>query len=261
MEKLIEFKNMNFAYTAKSAFSDFNIEVMRGDIVTLIGTNGSGKTTLLKMLCKRLPNESVYYKGVCVKDHDVKELQREIVVIFDSPIKESVIENELKRYLLMIGLTNEEIDSRIDSISKFFNIESLLKKRVKELNMSERNLIKILRYLIINPVFLAVDNMISMLDPLDIKKFFEYIKKNKITLLNVTNDLNQSLYGNKIFVLDDFVLILEGSTTSVLKADTLLKRLGFKLPLAVELSIELGHYDLLNKIYTDKEKLVNALWK
>ena len=83
MEKLIEFRNTNFAYNNTNAFLDFNMEILEGDIVTLIGPSGSGKTTLLKMLCKRLPNDSLYYKGINIKNHDTSELQKEIIVIFE----------------------------------------------------------------------------------------------------------------------------------------------------------------------------------
>lgn len=261
MNKLIEFRNTNFAYNNTNAFVDFNMEIMEGDMVTLVGPSGSGKTTLLKMLCKKLPNDSLYYKGISVKNHDVKELQKEIIVIFDLPVKSDTYVAELKKYVEKIGLSEGEIDLRINRISKFFNIENLLETRVEDLNKRQLCLLKILRYLIIEPKFLAIDNMLFNLYKIDLEHFFEYIKKNSITFLNVTTDLNQALYGNKLFVLENFVLILEGTTTSVLKTDTLLKRLGFKLPLPVDLSIELGHYDILSKIYTDNEKLVKVLWK
>ena len=77
----------------------------------------------------------------------------------------------------------------------------------------------------------------------------------------MTNNLSDTLYGEKIYVIDDFELILEGSTKSVLKTDTLLKRLGFELPVPVELSIELNNYGVIDQIYTDGEDLVNELWK
>ena len=73
--------------------------------------------------------------------------------------------------------------------------------------------------------------------------------------------MTDTLFGNKIYVLSDFTLVLEGPTQTVLKTDTMLKRFGFKLPDEVELSIELINYGILNKIYLDKEKLVNSLWK
>jgi len=261
MEKLIEFRNTNFAYNNTNAFVDFNMEILEEDIVTLVGPTGSGKTTLLKMLCKRLPNDSLYYKGINIKNHDVKELQKEIIVIFDMPLTCETVSLELKKYIEKIGLSEGEIDLRINRISKFFEIENLLETKNAELNKSQTNLIKVLRFLIVEPKFLAIDNMLLGLYKSDLERFFDYIKKNKITLLNVTTDLNQAIYGNKLYVLENFVLILEGSTNSVLKTDTLLKRLGFRLPLPVELSIELGHYDLLRKLYTDTEKLVKTIWK
>lgn len=261
MEKLIEFRNTNFAYNNTNAFVDFNMEILEEDIVTLIGPSGSGKTTLLKMLCKRLPNDSLYYKGINIKNHDVKELQKEIIVIFDMPLTCETTTEELKKYIERIGLSEGEIDLRINRISKFFDIENLLDTKIADLNKRQKYLIKILRFLIVEPKLLAVDNVLSNLYQSDLEKFFEYIKKNKITLLNVTTDLNQAIFGNKLYVLENFVLILEGSTNSVLKTDTLLKRLGFRLPLAVELSIELGHYELLKKLYTDTEKLVKTIWK
>lgn len=261
MEKLIEFRNLNFAYDSSNAFNDFNMEIQEGEIVTLIGTAGSGKTTLLKMLCNRLPNEWLYYKGKCIKEHNIDELINEIVVIFDTPIIMSTIRGEIERFVRKIGFSSEEIEVRIKELQKYFDIENLLGKNMNLLSKEEEALIGVLRYLIIFPKFLAVDNVLTALSKKDKKKFFEFVKDKKITLLNVTTNLEDSLFGSKLFVLDNFVLILEGSTLSVLKTDTLLKRLGFKLPLAVELSIELGNYEVIKKIYRNEEKLVDALWK
>ncbi len=261
MKKIIEFKNINFAYNNTNAFNDFSMEIIEGDIVTMVGTSGSGKTTLLKMLCHRLPNETVYYRGREMSSYTAQELQKKVVVIFDSPITSSSCIQELKKYLNKLRLPHSEIDSRIEKFVKYFSMEAYINIEIPKLTREETYMIKILRYLIIDPSFIAIDCILNCVGEINKKRIFEYIKKNKITLLNVTTDLDDSLYGNKLFVLENFVLILEGNTLSVLKTDTLLKRLGFKLPLAVDLSIELIHYDVLKKIYTNNEKLVNALWK
>lgn len=261
MERIIEFKNTNFAYNNLNAFIDFNMEIFESDIVTLVGAPGSGKTTLLKMLCKRLPNDSLYYKGVNVKNHDVRELQKEIIVIFDTPLTLPTVYDELRKYVQKIGLSDGEIDFRLNELDKIFNVGAIAGMKTTDLTKDDEYLVKILRYLIVNPRVLAIDNVLSYLDKGERAKIFDYVKRHKITLLNVTNDLNDALYGNKLYVLENFVLILEGNTLSVLKTDTLLKRLGFKLPLAVDLSIELNHYEILKRIYTEDEKLVKALWK
>ncbi len=261
MSKLIEFRNTNFAYNSNNAFNDFNMEIMEGDIVTLVGAPASGKTTLLKMLVHKLPNDAVYYKGIPISKANIDEVKNNVVVIFDSKVTSPTVELELKKYVAKLGISPMEIEERLALLDKSFGISRIKDLNPKALSTEELYLVKILRYLIIFPRFLAIDMILSNLSEIDIKKFFDFVHKNKITLLNVTNDLNLALYGNKLLVLESFVLILEGNTQSVLKTDTLLKRLGFKLPLPVELSIELNHYDVLNKVYTDKEKLVSALWK
>lgn len=252
---------MNFAYNGSNAFNDFNMEILKGDIVTLIGTSGSGKTTLLKMLCHKLPNGAVYYKGNKLASHDIETLKREIVVVFDDDIRSENVFEEIVKYVKKLSFSEEEIEKRYEEIRSIFELDSFSKKEINRLTKEEETLVKILRFLIVIPQFLAVDNILTRLSQKNKNKVFSYIKKYHITFLNVTTDLEDSLYGNKLCVLDNFVLILEGNTTSVLKTDTLLKRLGFRLPVIVELSIELNHYDVLKKIYTDRKKLVNALWK
>lgn len=261
MEKIIEFKNTSFAYNNTNAFNDFNMEIEKGDIVSLIGPTGSGKTILLKMLCHRLPNDSVYYNGAPINSYDVKELQQKIIVVFDSLITSKTVNEELIKYLKMLKYSQEEITKRFNDFTKIFNLNRFNNIEIKKLNNKDAYLIKILRYLIIEPEFIAIDGILTNVSQEDKIKIFEFVKSKGMTMLNITTDLEDSLFGNKIFVLENFVLILEGSTLSVLKTDTLLKRLGYKLPLAVDLSIELGHYDVLKKVFMGDEKLVNELWK
>lgn len=261
MENFIEFRNTNFAYDSLNAFNDFNMEIKKGDIVTLIGPSGSGKTTLLRMLCNRLPNNSIYFKGQNIKSYSIDELKKGIVVVFDEPLITKNPIEELKYYLTKLQTPEEEIETRITEFKNIFGLYNFAEMSFKEMTYEDRYLIKILRFLIIKPEFIAIDNILSNLTKTNRKKITEFIKNNKLTLLNVTTNLEDALLGNKLYVLENFVLILEGTTLSILKTDTILKRLGFSLPLSVDLSIELNHYEILDKIYTDQKKLVNELWK
>ena len=261
MSTIIEFRNTNFGFDNTNTFNDFNMEITEGDIVTLIGPAGSGKTTILKMLCNRLPNNSLYYRGINIKNYNVQELKNEIVVVFDEPFMSKTVSEELEFYLKKLNTPSEEIEKRINKFVATFELSSIINIPLDRLSYQDKYLIKILRYLILEPNFIAIDSILANISTTNKKKIINYIKTNNMTLLNVTTNLDEALLGNKLYVLENFVLILEGSTLSVLKTDTLLKRLGFNLPLPVDLSIELNHYDILKKIYTDKQKLVNELWK
>ena len=92
------------------------------------------------------------------------------------------------------------------------------------------------------------------------KNLQEDLKKNNILFINVTNDIENSLYTKNLIVYDKENILIEGNTLAVLKKEKLLKRIGLQLPFYVELSILLKDYNLIDKIYLDKESLKSALW-
>ena len=104
-------------------------------------------------------------------------------------------------------------------------------------------------------------NVLSNLKDEEIKKLFSYLKDNNIKFINVTNNIEEVLFTNDLIIYDDIRIIAEGNTLELLKNEKLFKRLGFKLPFIIELSLLLKDYNLVNKIYIDKESLVGDLWK
>lgn len=104
-------------------------------------------------------------------------------------------------------------------------------------------------------------NILNNLTSNDLKKLFDYLKLNKIKFINVTNNIEEILYTKDLIIYDKDIIIAEGNTLEIIKNDKLFRRLGFKLPFIIELSILLKDYDLINKIYLDKESLVGDLWK
>lgn len=91
-------------------------------------------------------------------------------------------------------------------------------------------------------------------------KIFKLLKKQNISYINVTSNVEDALYSDYIFVYDGNKLVLEGNRNEVLKEEKTLKRLGYGLPFVVDLSIQLNYYDIFNKVYYDLDELVRALW-
>ena len=261
MENILEFKNNNFAYNSTSCFSNFNMQIKKNDIISLVGPPNSGKTTLLKMICHKLPNDCIYLDNILIKQYNETELQKKLVVVFDLDFYTDNIHSELTYFLRKINLSESEINDRLDNISKYFTDLNIKDTSINGLPIQKRYLIKILRYAIINPLFLAIDEIFSLLSNSDKEILINYFRDNNITALMVVNNLNDTLFSDKIYLLENFVLVMEGDTLSVLKTDNILKRMGFSIPASIDLSTQLIHYKVLDKIYTSKEKLVNALWK
>lgn len=91
-------------------------------------------------------------------------------------------------------------------------------------------------------------------------EIFKLLKKQNISYINVTSNVEEAIYSDYIFVYDGNKLVLEGNRNEVLKEEKTLKRLGYGLPFVVDLSIQLNYYDIFNKVYYDLDELVRALW-
>lgn len=91
-------------------------------------------------------------------------------------------------------------------------------------------------------------------------EIFKLLKKQNISYVNVTSNVEDAIYSDYIFVYDGNKLVLEGNRNEVLKEEKALKRLGYGLPFVVDLSIQLNYYDIFNKVYYDLDELVGALW-
>lgn len=60
-ELLLELKQLNYAYPDKQLFSNVNLQVRRGEVISLLGENGAGKSTLLKLIAGLIPSQQMIY--------------------------------------------------------------------------------------------------------------------------------------------------------------------------------------------------------
>lgn len=146
-------------------------------------------------------------------------------------------------------------------VIKLLDIENLLELKYKDLGIEEKVKVMIATHLVSSNEVIVFDDVLSYLNN-DIKnKIIKYLKAKKITLINFTSDIEETLLGENLIVLDNNQIILCGKTLEVLKNEKVLKDLGVYLPFIVDLSIQLSLYKLINKLYIDNKKLIGDLWK
>lgn len=92
------------------------------------------------------------------------------------------------------------------------------------------------------------------------KQILSLLKLRNINFILITSNIEEATLGEYIFVFDHDNIVLEGKNEDVLKEEKILKRLGLGLPFAVDVSIQLKYYGILDKIYYDVESLVSSLW-
>ena len=122
-------------------------------------------------------------------------------------------------------------------------------------------MVKILSYAIYYPEYLALDDILLYLNERTKILLLNYLNYKNIRLINVTSNIEDTLYTDYTLVLYNGINAIDGKTFDVLKEEKILKRLGLNLPFYLDLSIQLKLYGLINRTYLNKEDLVKRLWK
>ena len=268
MENIIKIEKLNFRYDEKEVFADLSLNIEKGSFVSIIGTNGSGKSTLIKILSGLLNyNGYINIDGYNLNEFYLKEIRRKIGVVFDNPdnhfVAETVID-DLAFSLENLQYDKNDITNSINEIARKFNLTDILYSEPRNLTNSQKQKVAIASSLIFNPKILILDESLHQLTPTDKNEVLnilkEYQKERELTIIMITHDLENTLYSNRIIVLNEGKIYLDGNVTEVYaKKDKLLK-LNFNLPFIVKLSYKLLEEQIIDKIYIDFKTLMEDLW-
>ena len=269
MDKMIVINNLSFGYGNHIVFNNLSLSIDKGTFTTILGNNGCGKSTLTRLLTGlEDSNNSIYIDGVLLNDSTISSIRRKIGVVFENPdnslISETVME-DLAFPLENLNCSRDFIYSKINEISKYLGIDHLLNRCSRDLSGGEKQLVGLGCALITGPELLILDEAFSMVDSMSKLNMLKILRKIKrdfnVTILNITHDIEESVYGDDIFVINDGSVVIHDSKNNVYKEEKLLNKLGFELPFMVSLSNKLSYYDLLDSVIYDMEDMVDLLWK
>lgn len=259
----LKLDNVSFGYGQEMIIDKLDLDIDNPKNIAIIGPSGSGKTTLLKLLCgDHFSKSTIVVKATVLNLENFRILKRIINIVFDDDIfiKDTVFE-ELKNPFNNMLLRPSDAQLRLEEIIKYFKIEDLLERKIDDLSIEKKMLIKILAVLITMPEIIGFDDVVGYLDSQDKERLFKYLKKKNINFIMVTSDIEETLLADYLVCLYKGKVAMEGNTLDVLREEKLIRRLGFNLPFYIDLSIQLGYYELLSEIYLNKEDMVNAIWK
>ena len=190
---MVEIKNLFLKYTREYyALYDINLNIEDGEAVALVGEDESGKTSLLRILAKlEKPSKGqVYIREIPLEKLNFRtDLQAGYVPA--SPVfleKKSVYEN-FKYILKNWGLTESEIENKINNIIIEFAIEKIKDTKVKELSLEEKYVLSLIRLSLRELDLLMVDNIFYKLSDATMDVVCDLIKKlktKKTTLIVAT---------------------------------------------------------------------------
>lgn len=242
----------------------FNLNIEEGSFVTFLSKNNNYLLNIFTCL-----NKSSYLtiNNKRIKNIEEYDIRKNISYVLNKDLNiftSETVESEIAYSLEYIYKKKKDIQKVILEKSEIFGLKKYLKYSPDILGSSDKTKLKILSNIVFEPKVLILDNILSELDYDDkkiiIKILKEYVKKGNI-VLNFTQDVEESLYGDKIVINNENMIIIEGKTLSVLNEDKLLKKLGIGLPFIVELNKYLIDYRIIDKYELNINKLVGDIWK
>ena len=248
--QVVQIKNLNFNYGENVIFNNFNLNISEGKFVTILGKNGSGKTTLAKIL------GGFYKKNILIYgENDYQNIK----VIFDDLDFDGIVMNILINSLK--GLDKKEISDRVIEVSKLFGFDKLLNKDYDTLCLKDKKIVNLGICILRKPKVLVLDNIVEGLDKKNKNIILKKLKKLKITVINLSNDVNDALISDEVVIIGGGKVLLKGSKKRVLEDENFFETYDMELPFTVNLSNKLKFYELIDRVYFDDKKLVDDLWK
>lgn len=267
--KILEIKNLIFRYKNKFIFDNFNLDVEKGTWVTIAGPNGAGKTTLVKILAgitKECTNIKIFDKECSHKN--LKKIKEEVGFVFDNPENYfacETVEDELAFSLENMAIAPKTIKHKIDEIKELLDLDKIMDKNPYELSGGEQQKVALGCAIILEPRLLILDEALLMIDIKQRNKIFkilrEYCTQKRVTILSFTHDLEETLYSDRLIVLNDGKIIIDGVFPDVYNLENVMRKIGLEVPFSVELCQKLNLVGLLDGIELDLEKVADKLWK
>lgn len=191
---MLEIKNLKFAYKKGNyIFSNFNLNLKKGELVTIIGKSGSGKSTLFELILGNLKQEFGEIK------------KSKIAIIFQDPF--SSFHPTYTIYEQIKDVLNRDFKDELDKILPKLSLDiEFLYKKPYELSGGQLQRCSILRAILLKPELLLVDEPTSALDNIIAYETMKLIVEllDSCAVLLVTHDLDMAKWcSNKIIRLED----------------------------------------------------------
>lgn len=229
--------------------NSLNIDLEEGKFIAIIGHNGSGKSTLAKHFNALLmPTEGdVYVNGMNTKDSaHVWDIRQTAGMVFQNPDNQlvaTVVEEDVAFGPENLGIDPKEIRKRVDFALNAVDMFKYKDSAPHMLSGGQKQRIAIAGVIAMRPQCIILDEPTAMLDPMGRKEVINTIqrlnKENGITIILITHFMEEAVLADRVIVMDDGNIALDGTPKEVFKEVKKLKDLGLDVPQVTELAYKL----------------------
>ena len=246
----IKTENVSFYYESETdaraipAVDNVSLEIKKGEYVAVLGHNGSGKSTFAKLLNFILEPSSgkIIVDGVDITseditDDDVYELRSKVGMVFQNPdnqIVATVVEEDVAFGPENLGVKPAEIRTRVDEALRIVGMTDYIHHEPHRLSGGQKQRVAIAGVIAMKPMCMILDEATAMLDPIGRKEVMQTVKRlneeENITVINITHYMDEAALADRVVILNDGRLIMDGTPDEVFSRQNELLALGLDVP-------------------------------
>lgn len=254
------------------AVSDVSLSINKGEFIAILGHNGSGKSTFAKHINAILyPTEgSLYVNGMDTSKKDnlwnVRECAGMVFQNPDNQIIGQVVEEDVGFGPENLGVPTKEIWQRVEESLRAVGMFEFRKKSPNRLSGGQKQRVSIAGVLAMHPECIVLDEPTAMLDPIGRHEVINAVRAlnevEGITIILITHYMDEIVHADRVFVMDQGKIALQGTPREIFSEVEILKDLRLDVPQVTMCAYELRKKGLpIPKGILTNEELAEALKK
>lgn len=231
------------------AVDEVDLDVQQGDFVAILGHNGSGKSTLAKHINAILyPTEgTVWVDGMDTQDEKkLWDIRQEAGMVFQNPDNQiigQVVEEDVGFGPENMGVPTEEIWERVEESLKAVGMYQYRKFSPNKLSGGQKQRVSIAGVIAMHPKCIILDEPTAMLDPNGRREVVRAVRAlndvEGITVVLITHYMEEIIHADKVFVMDQGKIAMQGTPREIFSQVEKLKELRLDVPQVTLLAHEL----------------------
>lgn len=272
-EYIIKAEDLCFSYDGEDqkipVIENLSLEIEKGSFVAVLGHNGSGKSTLAKLINLILfpTSGTLSLFGKKVNESDISEdelyaIRRKVGMVFQNPDNQlvaTIVEEDVAFGPENLGLSPSEIRTRVDEALSIVGMSAFARHSPHQLSGGQKQRVAIAGIIALRPDIIIFDEATAMLDPRGRKEVLATIqtlnREYGTTILHITHYMEEAILADRVIVIDDGKICLDGTPREVFSHADLIKAAGLDVPQTTELSLAIREdgFDLPADILTYQE--------
>ena len=252
------------------AIDNVSLDVKEGDFISILGANGSGKSTFAKHLnAILLPTQgTVWVDGMDSKNEEkTLDIRMTTGMVFQNPDNQiigQVVEEDVAFGPENMGVPTKDIIERVEEALKTVGMLGFRKDSPGKLSGGQKQRVSIAGVLAMHPKCIVLDEPTAMLDPIGRKEVIRALRAlndvEKITIILITHYMEETIYSDKIFVMNKGKIAMEGTPREIFQRVDELEEYKLEVPQITKLAYELKKAGLrLPDCVLTVQELVEAL--